>query len=364
MELYIHIPFCKSKCLYCDFNSIQCLKEQYIFKYIEALKKEIILSASKAKSIDTIFIGGGTPSFIDSKYIKDITKIIFDNYNVSKDVEFTIECNPESITEEKLIEYKNIGINRISIGVQSLNDQILKSIGRLHTSQKAKDAINLTKKYFSNISCDLIIGLPNDNIENIQNELNTLCPLVNHISVYELILEEKTPLFKLVNNKRISIPDDDQTQDLFEESLKILYKNDYTRYEVSNFSKYNTISKHNFGYWTREEYLGVGAGAHSLLNNNRYSNFCDIDKYIDTISDSNSYSSINRETNERLTETDIKNEIIMLGLRTNLGIDKELISTENLDKYSNYFEIIDNNARLNDKGMAIMNTILIDILNI
>ena len=267
MQLYVHIPFCKSKCRYCDFNSYACRDKQAIFEYLPALNQEIALASSQYENakIDTIYIGGGTPSLLDESLIKPLLEKLRTFFDLSSLKEWTIECNPESVTEEKLKLYADEGINRISIGVQSLFDDNLKSIGRLHDAKEAIEKIKLAKRYFDNVSADLIIGLPFDDKQRIAREVEDLAPLVEHISMYELSVEEGTSLEKLVKQGKITLPDDDETQELFDVAYDTAKENGFDRYEVSNFAKNGRISLHNFGYWTREEYIGLGAGAHSFL---------------------------------------------------------------------------------------------------
>lgn len=374
MQLYLHIPFCKSKCAYCDFNSYACKDEALILRYLTALNHEISLAGkrfAKAK-IDTVYIGGGTPSALDENKISSVFNALENSFDLSFVKEFSIECNPESITAEKLALYKKHGVNRISIGVQSLSDENLKVIGRLHDANTAIEKIKLAKEFFDNVSCDLIIGLPFDTIDGVREEVRALCLLVEHISMYELSVEKGTRLERMIQNGKVTLPSDDDTQSLFDAAFDEAEKSGFKRYEVSNFAKNDKISLHNFGYWTREEYLGLGAGAHSLVktidgerilaSETRYANFSKLDEYCAAVEGNEDYKDIVRESVETLTEKDVKNETIMLGLRTHTGINKDLLG-EIDERLSVFFEEQDGKVRLTRDGVAVMNSILVEILD-
>lgn len=374
MQLYLHIPFCKSKCAYCDFNSYACHDQAVILRYLTALNQEIILAGKRFAhaKIDTVYIGGGTPSALDERMISSVLKSLENAFDLSAVKEFSIECNPESITDEKLAVYKQHGVRRVSIGVQSLSDDNLKAIGRLHTAKVALDKIRLAKEYFDNVSCDLIVGLPFDTEDGIREEVQTLCPLVDHISMYELSVEKGTRLERMIQNGKIALPSDDDTQSLFDIAFDTAKESGFERYEVSNFAKRGKISLHNFGYWTREEYLGLGAGAHSLVKTadgktllereTRYANLSPLDDYINAVENANDYKDIARASVEKLTQRDVTNEKIMLGLRTVKGVEKSLL--RNLpDNLSAFFEDADESrVRLTRDGVAVMNSILVEIL--
>ena len=373
MQLYLHIPFCKSKCAYCDFNSYACKDEALILHYLTALNHEISLAGkrfAKAKT-DTVYIGGGTPSALDENKISSVFNALENAFDLSFVKEFSIECNPESITAEKLALYKKHGVNRISIGVQSLSDENLKVIGRLHDANTAIEKIKLAKEFFDNVSCDLIIGLPFDTVDGVREEVRALCPLVEHISMYELSIEKGTRLERMIQNGKVTLPSDDDTQTLFDTAFDEAEKLGFKRYEVSNFAKNGKISLHNFGYWTREEYLGLGAGAHSLVktidgekrleSETRYANFSKLAEYCAAVERKEDYKDIVRESVETLTEKDVKNETIMLGLRTHTGINKDLLGKID-DRLSVFFEEQDGKVRLTRDGVAVMNSILVEIL--
>ncbi len=374
MQLYLHIPFCKSKCAYCDFNSYACHDQAVILRYLTALNQEITLAGKRFADakIDTVYIGGGTPSALDERQIASVFENLENAFDLSAVKEFSIECNPESITDEKLAVYKQHGVRRVSIGVQSLSDDNLKAIGRLHTAKVALDKIRLAKEYFDNVSCDLIVGLPFDTEDVIREEVQTLCPVVDHISMYELSVEKGTRLERMIQNGKIALPSDDDTQSLFDVAFDTAKQCGFERYEVSNFAKRGKISLHNFGYWTREEYLGLGAGAHSLVktldgktlleHETRYANLSPLDDYINAVENVSDYKDIARESVEKLTQKDVTNEKIMLGLRTVKGVEKSLLHNVP-DRLTAFFEDADESrVRLTRDGVAVMNSILVEIL--
>lgn len=375
MQIYVHVPFCKSKCRYCDFNSYACHDKQAIFDYLTALNRDIELAgrAFSGAKIDTVYIGGGTPSLLDVGQIENLCRNLAKNFDLSGVKEFSIEGNPESLDEEKLNAYRQEGINRISIGVQSLFDDNLRAIGRLHDSKTAIEKIKLAKRCFDNVSADLIIGLPFDAADRIKEEVETLAPLVQHLSMYELSIEEGTSLEKLIKQGRISVPSDDETQDLFDVAYDTAQKCGFDRYEVSNFAKDGKISYHNYGYWTREEYLGFGAGAHLFLktsdgetlleNQVRFANCKNLDEYKNAVKSAKSYAEICREYEENLDEKSAYEEEIMLALRTKKGVKAERMPSVP-DELERFFDRKDGYVSLNREGMAVMNSILVEILDI
>lgn len=281
LGIYVHIPFCIKKCDYCDFISY-CDKNNLIEEYIEKLKEEITNNLdNKEYTVKTIYIGGGTPSSIDSKYIVDILNTIKEKYNL-ENAEVTIEVNPGTITEEKLIDYKKAGINRLSIGLQETNNDLLKNIGRIHTYEQFLETYKLVRKVeFNNINVDLMIGLPGQLIENIKQSLNKIIDLnPEHISVYSLILEKGTKLYRRYEEKQIELPDEELERNMYWYVKNTLENNGYTHYEISNFAKKGYESKHNLNCWNQEEYIGIGVAAHSYLNRMRYSNTGELEKYI------------------------------------------------------------------------------------
>ena len=369
--LYIHIPFCQSKCMYCDFYSIHA-DGKVIDKYFKALIKEIMDVGGQTKdtTVKTIYIGGGTPSFIDSKYIKKVLTYINIYFKVTEDAEITIEVNPGSANKKKLLEYIKAGINRISIGMQSSNNEILKNIGRVHTWEDFLETYNLAREVgFSNINIDCMIGLPGQTtaeVEKTANEIVKLNP--EHISVYSLIVEEKTPLEEKVASGEIILPDENQEREMYWKFKKILEENGYIQYEISNFAKQGYESKHNVDCWRQKEYIGIGASAHSYTDGCRYSNIDNVDKYIEN------YDNNKQEDNlliyEMQDKTVMAKEFIMLALRTiegcNLKEFEDKFGYDAQDGFKKEFEklkkkklieINDENIKLTDKGLDVANLV-------
>lgn len=369
MQVYIHIPFCKSKCRYCDFASYACRDDEVIFRYLNALTKEIKLAreARGNAQIDTVYVGGGTPSLLEGSLMWGVLNSFACIFDIDRVKEWTIECNPESLNEAKLDLYKDVGINRISLGVQSLSDDNLIAMGRLHTSKQALEKLELARKYFDNVSADLIIGLPYDDEKSVKEQVAMLSQLVSHLSMYELSVEDGTALDKLVKRKKIILPDDDATQNLFDVAFAKAREFGFDRYEVSNFAKDGKISHHNFGYWTREEYFGFGAGAHSfeILPSGkqvRYSNFTSLEEYCNAVENANTMQEIKRATFDELSPKDIQNERVMLALRTTKGIEEEFMPSVP-SELECFFERKNGYVSLTDRGMSVMNSILTTILD-
>ena len=323
--IYVHIPFCKQKCYYCDFKSY-ANKERLIEEYIKWLKYEIKEVGTGNKLdyenglddlvfVKTIYIGGGTPSYIDSKYIKEIIEEIKTNFKVSKDTEVTIEINPGTVDKQKLLDYMKSGINRVSIGLQSTDDDILRKIGRIHKYDDFLQTYNMAREVgFKNINVDLMLALPGQTVLKLKQGLKQIIALKpEHISLYSLILEEGTVLNKKVQNKEIELPDEDDERKMYWETKRILEEAGYIHYEISNFAKKGYESKHNLSCWNQEEYLGFGIAAHSYFNGERYSNTEDFDKYFEHPEDS-------KIIHEKQTQEDKQREFMLLGLRKIEGV--------------------------------------------
>ena len=325
--IYIHIPFCFKKCYYCDFVSYEN-KEDIIEDYIDSLCIEILKNSEilSEYNISTIYFGGGTPSFISSKYIikiMNILKLFMPDTNFLKEV--TIEVNPNSTSLEKLIDYYNCGINRLSIGLQSTHDKILRNIGRSHTFKDFKNTLENAKKAgFTNLSIDLIYPLPGLNVTSFKDCLNSLMKLKNeydikHISIYNLEVHENTRLSFLLKEGFVSLCNEDEEYEMRKELNYILEKNNYKKYEISNYAIPGFESKHNLCYWNQDKYLGFGVNASSFFNQKRYSNIKDINKYIYSIKNN---LSIISET-EELDKLDLMKEYVILKLRLKSGINKK-----------------------------------------
>lgn len=372
LSLYIHIPFCCSKCKYCDFVSFVCPDKMP--EYVDALIKEIEIYGKRTKDcvIKTIYLGGGTPSVLPLGFIKNIMNAIKTNFTILNNCEISIELNPNSVDENKLKEYKNCGINRISIGAQSVNDELLKVVGRAHTSLQFEMTLELVKEYFNNINVDVMIGLPNQTKKDVCKILEFLfLKDITHISFYSLILEEGTPLFKMVQDGDVKLPSEDFVVELYDFGVKKMLKNNFLRYEVSNFAKSGWECKHNLRYWGMEEYLGLGVSAHSFFEGNRFFNVSSLEGYIKSIAKNKlPISDCEKPTTEQL-----KQETIMLGLRTREGIAIERFNKEfNCDflkekqdvidglMQQNLIEIKDGKLRVKDEAMYVMDSIVLKLV--
>ncbi len=367
--IYIHIPFCKQKCYYCDFISF-ANKEKIQEKYVQALIKEIKNQGKEDVLVTTIYIGGGTPSYINSNNITEILDTIKEKYNVDKNVEITIEVNPGTVNKEKLEEYKKAEINRLSIGLQSTNNNLLKQIGRIHTYEDFLDSYNLARKLeFNNINVDLMIALPNQKIEDIKDSLEKIIELnPEHISVYSLILEENTVLEKLVAEGKLVLPNEDEERKMYWYVKNKLELSEYKHYEISNFAKEKLESKHNLNCWEQKEYLGFGTAAHSYFNKKRYNNTENIETYIKNIEENNFERNIN--INENQTPEEQMKEYMLLGLRKIDGVEiskfKEKFSYNPIFIFSgkldylvknNLIIISENTIKLTAKGLDLANIV-------
>lgn len=370
ISLYVHVPFCKGKCYYCNFTSF-CNKENLIEEYFECLKTELINRLDKHKLIKSIFIGGGTPSAVDSKYIVDLMLFIFKHYIVSDSCEITIEANPNSVTREKLEDYYNAKINRISLGVQSINDNLLKTIGRIHNSKQVFDALqNIKNVGFKNVNADLLLGLPNQTKKDLILAIDKLKEYVTHFSVYSLILEEDTALKRMVDEKQIMLPSEELSVEMYNYVNEYLKKFDFCRYEVSNYALKGYECKHNRCYWEYEEYLGIGVASCSFYNGYRYTNVNNIEAYILKIKN-------NKQpyTQEHITLDMGKMEYVMTSLREVKGIDLlkyELLFHKNLQEEKKneirelqnlkLIEVSNNYLYALDKGFLVLNQIILKLI--
>ena len=327
LGIYVHIPFCKSKCNYCDFISYTN-KTNKAEAYFEAVKKEIQSYNLEEYNVTTIYIGGGTPSYVDSKYIyyilQELEIKLSSNLTKWENIEITIEVNPGTVTEEKLLMYKSIGINRISIGLQSTNDKLLKQIGRIHNYKEFMDTYELVKKVgFQNINVDLMIGLPNQTIQDLKKSLEEIKILnPNHVSVYSLIVEEGTKIDNQLRSGKIELPDEEVERQMYWYVKNTLELNGYNHYEISNFAKKGSESKHNLNCWEQKEYIGLGIAAHSYIKGIRYSNTIDLEKYLEyNFNDNQELEKKGiRIIEEVQSLEDKKKEYMLLGLRKIEGV--------------------------------------------
>ena len=333
---YIHIPFCNNICSYCDFCKL-LYNKNFVKKYLDALEKEIINNYNN-EILDTIYVGGGTPSSLSVSELNKLFSII-KIFKLSKEYEFTFEVNIEDITEEKLEILKGNKVNRLSIGIESFNDKYLKYLGRNYTSDIINEKVELAKKYFDNINVDLMYALKNESLNDLEEDIDKILKLdIKHISCYSLIIEKNTKLY-IDNTKYISDDLDSDMYDLIDKKLE----NKYHRYEVSNYSITSYESRHNLTYWKNNEYYGFGLGAAGYIDNIRYTNTRNLSKYI-----SGSYE----KQEEVLTKEDkIKYEFI-LGLRLTNGINKDNFNKKygiNINEIEIIKELINKGLLIDDK---------------
>ncbi|MCX7983745.1 MAG: radical SAM family heme chaperone HemW [Bacteroidetes bacterium] len=342
--VYIHIPFCKQKCTYCDFCSLPVLEVGFssIERYFECLRDEIHRRTSllkEIKSIDTIYFGGGTPSLAPPKYLSTLLHDLATVVPFSTNHEISIEINPGTVTYEDLCAYRRFGINRISIGVQSFNNDELQFLGRIHTGEDARRCIEAAKEAgFTNISVDIICALPQQTKESLLSNLRTVVAYgVHHVSCYTLMVEPQTPLYAMVRDGRVVPLNDEVTAELYLAASEYLRSQGYVQYEVSNYAKPGYECRHNCGYWYREPYFGFGASAHSFFERRRWWNTNDIQQYCELIE----RGTLPLSGEEELTDENIRQEVLYLGLRSK-GVDcrlYEMLFGENF--YDRYREIID-----------------------
>lgn len=371
LGFYLHIPFCKSKCIYCDFNSF-AQKDDCIEPYIKAVKKEIEEYAKQNKDvlIKTIYIGGGTPSYIKEKYIKEIIETIRSNFEIIPNAEITIEINPGTVNRRKLNTYYKAGINRLSIGLQSTNDKLLKQLGRVHDFEDFLETLRLANTIgFSNISADCMIGLPNQTIYDVEETLNVLINLrLTHISVYSLIVEPNTPLEKKINSGELKLPDEEIERYMYWFAKRKLEENGYLHYEISNFAKPLFRSKHNMDCWNQKEYKGFGVSASSYENEIRYTNISSIEKYVENVQ--NGQFKKNYIVEEKQDRETMMKEYMLLGLRKITGVSinqfRKKFGTIPIFKYNKEITKLTNegliesngiNIRLTKKGLDLANLV-------
>ena len=371
--IYVHIPFCKQKCKYCDFVSFQCMEDKEE-EYFNCLIEEIVDKSKELKndkiSIDTIYIGGGTPSIVKTGYVQEIINTIFDNYKVEKNAEITIEVNPGTVDEEKMRKYYETGINRISIGLQSANDKLLNMLGRIHTYREFEKAYSYARKAgFKNINVDLMIGLPNQTMDDVKESLQRIIEKSpEHISVYSLIVEENTKMYDLIETGKLQLPDEELEREMYWKVKEILERNGYEHYEISNFSKPGYQSKHNSNCWKQHDYLGFGVAAHSYYDGMRYSNIDNLKQYIENMK--NKEAVYNVVFHENQSKEDMMKEFMLLGLRKIDGVkisdfkekfvDNPLYIFRNeLNRLSceKLIEVNENEIKLTDKGLDLANMV-------
>ncbi|MDZ5130210.1 radical SAM family heme chaperone HemW [Clostridium perfringens] len=373
ISLYIHIPFCAQKCLYCDFPSF-ARKDHLRKAYIEALNKEIISLREKLNNleINTIFIGGGTPSVLEADELECLLKEVA-KLDMAKDIEYSMECNPGNLTEEKLKVMKKYGVNRISMGLQAKQDNLLKGLGRIHNYKTFKENFLLAKKVgFNNINVDLMFGLPNQRLNEWEETLREIISLdPAHISAYSLIIEEGTAFYNLYENDKLKLPTEEEERKMYHLAKKILEENGFNQYEISNYAKEGKECRHNLAYWNMDNWIGVGSAAASYINGKRIKNISSVEEYINSINEK-------REAVEEIinnSKNDNMEEFMFMGLRKINGIDENEFKNrfsmnindvygEILNKYIGEGLLIRESGRifLSEKGIEISNIIMADFL--
>lgn len=364
--LYVHIPFCVRKCNYCDFCSVS-EREHEMQKYVDVLISEIESYKTKNVLLDTVFIGGGTPSLLSPKLFEALVRAIFQSFNVTSDAEFSVEANPGTLTREKLALYKSLGVNRLSLGVQSVHENELKMLGRIHTYDEFLVTYNMARELgLDNINVDLMYGIPYQTVASFERTLESVISLSpEHISCYGLIIEEGTPFFKYKD--KLPLPTEDEECDMYYLADSKLEACGYVHYEISNYSKPNKFCRHNLKYWKDEEYIGVGLSAHSYFENTRYYNSDVFSEYYENFSAKYEYE--NRGCNKDPFE------YVMLAMRLSDGLFlsqyEEIFGTSFLsgreEKISLYISqglmlLSDDRLSLTPKGFYVSNSILTELL--
>ena len=330
--IYVHIPFCKQSCYYCNFHFSTSDKKRG--EVLNAIEREIAQKARLSdEKISTIYFGGGTPSILDVKQINSIINKIHKEFKVEENAEITLEANPDDLKINKVIDLSKTKINRLSIGVQSFIDRELKSMNRAHDSKKAMKSLELSKKYFDNISIDLIYGVPDSTLETWAYNLEVTMGFdVNHVSTYALTIEPKTALESFVRKLIVDMPKEGLIYKQYNLINEKLEPRGFINYEVCSFAKENFFSKNNSAYWLRKKYIGIGPSAHSFDGKSRSWNISNNKKYVEHINDGRSY-----HKREELTTIDQYNEYVMTGFRTIWGVSTEFLETNFNLKFKHYF---------------------------
>jgi oxygen-independent coproporphyrinogen III oxidase len=367
--LYIHIPFCQSKCHYCHFVTLP-FRPELEERYQKAIIRELELFSSNPanEKTDSIYFGGGTPSIVPAGRISNLISECRKRYSIAIDCEISLEANPGTLTKDKALEFHDIGVNRISIGAQSFDNSELAVIGRIHSADMIVESLYILRKIgFSNINLDLMLGLPRQTAQSWRRNLEKLVELaVPHVSVYMLDLDDQCRLHSLIANGAIQIPDEDLISDLYLETIHFLSSCGYRQYEISNFAREGFSCRHNLKYWMREPVLGFGLGSHSFNGKIRYANNSKIDEYMLSIEKGNSPAI----WHDPVSEAQAVEETLFLGLRLNKGVNweflRELCSKDRRDRYEDSFKKLLNEGwiewkdaivRLTPSGMLISNEI-------
>lgn len=373
ISLYIHIPFCQHKCDYCDFLSHVPSSIGEMEDYIYWLKEELKLyeEVLKNRSIQTIFLGGGTPSMVPTAKIVELLYFVQDSYPLHKNLEITMEANPESLLHSDLDSLKSAGVNRLSIGAQSADDEMLKSIGRIHNVKDIERAFELSRNSgFDNINLDFISSLPGETLDIARKNIELIEKLnPNHVSMYSLILEDETPLHRKLLRGEIELPTEDVDRERVHYYERSLEKLGYGQYEISNFTKEGKECLHNKVYWTLGEYIGIGTGAHTHLDRKRYWNVRSFQEYLEHLEN----NKLPLNDVEHLSDRDRRNEFMMLKIRMNEGVrlkEKVIGSDDSVEEYysdainknieKGNLELVDGRIVLTQKGRDLSNQVELD----
>ncbi len=365
--LYIHIPFCIKKCTYCDFYSIP--DNEHFEEYIDAIEKEIILKKEYIRKTTTVYIGGGTPTILSERLLERLLEIILENIDTEKIKEITIEANPSTLNKEKVRISKNHNITRLSLGIQSMNEDELKILGRSHSVKENLIAMEMVKNSGIDLAIDLIYGIPGQKIDDWKYSLKNIIPLKpEHVSTYELTITEGTKIHRMASSRKISKPDEDTIIDMYYHGIEYLESHGFIHYEVSNFAIEGHKCLHNINYWRCGEYIGIGAGAHSFHDDKRIENIPDVRKYIDSLINGKKPPEIINHLNkiDRLMEN------IMLGIRMMEGIEISGIDQDYRERILEIashlredclIEIDKDSIRLSKKGIPLMNEIILRFMD-
>ncbi|MGR3302816.1 MAG: radical SAM family heme chaperone HemW [Candidatus Scalindua sp.] len=370
-SLYIHIPFCISKCIYCDFNSI-VMKSQIVDEYLNAIENE--LQAINGKySFTTVYIGGGTPTVLNEIQLIKLLNIISKHVDVFNLNEYTIEVNPGTLNEDKILALKDSYISRVSIGIQSFNDKYLKLLGRIHNAKEAKDIFsNLRGKGFENINIDLIYGYPSQHLNEWKTDLRECFKLgPEHISAYCLTYERGTPLVEMMDSGKLEKLSEEEELDMYEHTNDFLSNNGYNHYEISNFARPGKECQHNTVYWENREYIGIGAGAFSYINGERYCSIKNVKEYISAVKSKKNLICFS----EKLLQEKRASEILIMALRMTSGISKneffdrsgynltELFGTQlNLLTQAGLINFDDERIKLTRRGLSVADSVMMEFV--
>ncbi len=380
--LYIHIPFCLHKCAYCDFCSAEQKEKMQKEAYIDALMSDIENTGKEVEDdgiiIDTIYVGGGTPTLLSKKEIELLTDMIYDSFKVTADAEFTFEANPATLDRTKARTLLECGVNRLSIGLQSVHQNELEALSRIHNFKDFLQSYKTARKAgFENVNIDVMYGIPEQTVESFLETLRVVCELSpEHVSMYGLRIEEGTPFY--VHQSELDLPNEDEEYTMYRKGRELLSSYGYSQYEISNYAKAGYESKHNMRYWKCKEYLGLGVAAHSFYADKRYAKITDVDRYISYICAEDNYKqTIIASSEQTITKNDLEVEFVMLGLRTSAGVIKEEYKAmfgEDFDrKYAprikayvdaGFMINTPHSCSLSPEGMYVSNKILSEILDL